>query len=76
MQQEFFPQLRKAISHERLEAYQTRSSADSELSLTAHYALNIALSESLYPGFQAIEIALRNSIYDALAVAGNSESWF
>lgn len=76
MQQEFFQQLRKAISHERLEAYQARSNADSELLLAAHYAQNIALSESLYPAFQAIEIALRNSVHDTIAAACKSEAWF
>lgn len=76
MQQDFFIQLRKAISHERLEAYQARSKANDELLLAAHYARNIALSESLYPALQAIEIALRNSIHDALSAACGSEEWY
>lgn len=76
MQHDFFTQIRKAISHERLEAYQARSRADSELMLAAHYAQNIALSESLYPALQAIEVALRNSIHDAITAACNSEAWY
>jgi hypothetical protein len=76
MQQDFFAQLRKAISHERLEAYQARSNASDALTLAAHYARNIALSESLYPSLQAIEIALRNSIHDAISAYCNSEEWY
>lgn len=76
MQPEFFHQLRKAISHERLDSYKARSNADNELLLAAHYSKNIMLSESLYPVLQAIEIALRNSIHDTITEACGSEEWF
>ena len=76
MQLDFFMLLRRAISHERLEAYRMRGADMNGMNLYVHYAWNIALSESLYPALQGLEIALRNSIHDASAERFGTENWF
>lgn len=76
MQEDFSGLLRKAISHERLEAYRQRGTDGSDLNLFAHYAWNIALCESLYPALQGLEVALRNSIHDAATASYRTEFWF
>lgn len=76
MQENFGRRLRKAMSHERLEAYRARGAGDSDLNLFAHYAWNVALCESLYPALQGLEVALRNSIHDAASEVYRSEEWF
>lgn len=76
MQGDFSELLRKAISHERLEAYRQRGTGDSDLNLFAHYAWNITLCESLYPTLQGLEVALRNSIHDAATAEYRTEFWF
>jgi hypothetical protein len=76
MQGDFPALLRKAISHERLDAYRQRVSGGSDLNLFVHYTWNIALCESLYPALQGLEVALRNSIHDAATTAYRTEFWF
>lgn len=76
MQGDFSALLRKAISHERLEAYRQRGTDGSDLNLFAHYAWNIALCESLYPALQGLEVALRNSMHDAATGIYRTEFWF
>lgn len=76
MQEDFFTQLRKSISHERLEAYRQRRADSDDLNLYAHYAWNIVLSESLYPALQGLEVSIRNSIHDAASERFNTEYWF
>ncbi len=76
MQAEFSTPLFKALSHERLAAYQDRVSGDGQLNLFSHYAWNMALSESLYPALQALEITLRNAIYDAARDYFKRDDWF
>lgn len=76
MQAEFATQLFKALSHERLAAYQDRVSHDGNLNLFSHYAWNMALSESLYPVLQALEVTLRNAIYDAACDNFKQDDWF
>jgi hypothetical protein len=76
MQGDFSTLLRKAISHERLDAYHQRGTDGSDLNLFAHYVWNIALCESLYPALQGLEVALRNSIHDAASAAYQTERWF
>lgn len=76
MQGDFSGLLRKAISHERLDAYRQRGTDGSDLNLFAHYAWNIALCESLYPALQGLEVALRNSIHDVATTAYRTEFWF
>ncbi|HEX20056.1 MAG TPA: hypothetical protein ENG78_04465 [Acidiferrobacteraceae bacterium] len=76
MQGNFSNSLKKAISHERLDAYIQRGTDGSDLNLFAHYAWNIALCESLYPALQALEVSLRNSLHDAAVETFNSDSWF
>ena len=76
MQGDFSALLRKAISHERLEAYRQRGTDGSDLNLFAHYVWNIALCESLYPALQGLEVSLRNTIHDAATAAYRTEFWF
>ena len=76
MQGDFKTQLRKAISHERLEAYRLRGTDGTDLNLLAHYAWNISLCESLYPALQGLEVVLRNSIHDAATENYGSEKWY
>ncbi|WP_305041795.1 hypothetical protein [Geoalkalibacter sp.] len=76
MQGDFSALLQKAISHERLEGYSRRKEMQGNNSLFAHYAWNLALSESLYPALQGIEVALRNSMHDAALNRFGSATWF
>ena len=76
MQEDFFIQLRKSISHERLDAYRQKGTDLDEANLYAHYAWNIALSESFYPALQGLEVAIRNSIHDAATERFKTEYWF
>lgn len=76
MQADFWPLLKQAISHERLEGYSSRKEMMGQESVYAHYAWNMALSESLYPSMQGIEIALRNSLHTAASQRFGSEKWF
>jgi len=76
MQADFATQLFKALSHERLTAYQNRVTGNGQLNLFSHYAWNMALSESLYPTLQALEITLRNAIYDAARDHFKRDDWF
>lgn len=76
MQSDFAAQLFKALSHERLTAYQNRVTDNGQLNLFSHYAWNMALSESLYPVLQALEITLRNAIYDAARDHFKRDDWF
>jgi hypothetical protein len=76
MQEKFFTQLRRAISHERLDAYTQRGARGDGANLFAHYAWNVALSESLYPTLQCLEVCLRNSIHDAASAHFRTELWF
>jgi len=76
MQSIFSDQLRRAISHERLDAYRQRGSSNDDSELFAHYAWNMALSESLYTPLQCLEVSLRNSIYDAATAHFKTDTWF
>jgi len=61
MQANFSDQLRLAISHERLDAYRQRGSSRDNAELFAHYAWNMALSESLYTPLQCLEVIYINN---------------
>jgi len=76
MQANFSEQLRRAISHERLAAYNQRGSSNDDAELFAHYALNMALSESLYTPLQCLEVSLRNGIHDAATAHFKTDAWF
>lgn len=76
MQTKFYLQLRQAVSHERLDAYRLRGASGDDADLFAHYAWNIALSESLYSPLQCLEVSLRNSINDAASSQFNTDAWF
>lgn len=76
MQEKFAQELRKAISHERLDAYRQKGGKLDDSNLFAHYAWNIALSERLYPALQGLEVTLRNSIHDAFSAKYETEEWY
>lgn len=76
MQANFSDQLRRAISHERLDTYRQRGSGSDDAELFAHYAWNMALSESLYTPLQCLEVSLRNSIHDAASAQFKTNAWF
>jgi hypothetical protein len=76
MQANFSDQLRRAISHERLDAYRQRGTSNDDAELFAHYAWNMALSERLYSPLQCLEVSLRNSIHDAASVQFKTDTWF
>ena len=76
MQANFSDQLRRAISRERLDAYRQRGSSSDDVELFAHYAWNMALSESLYTPLQCLEVSLRNSIHYAASAQFKTDAWF
>jgi hypothetical protein len=76
MQANFSDQLRRAISHERLDAYRQRGSSSDDAELFAHYAWNMQLSESLYTPLQCLEVCLRNGIHDAATSHFKTDAWF
>jgi len=76
MQANFSDQLRRAISHERLDADRQRGSSSDDAELFAHYAWNMALSVSLYTPLQCLEVSLRNSIHDAASAQFKTDAWF
>jgi len=76
MQVNFSDQLRRAISHERLDAYRQRGSSSVDTELFAHYAWNMELSASLYTPLQCLEVCLRNGIHDAATAHFNTDVWF
>lgn len=76
MQADFFEMLNRAISQERLDGYTRRREKMGPESIYAHYAWNLALSESLYPALQGVEIALRNSLQAAMTKRYGCEEWF
>jgi len=76
MQADFIDHLRRAISHERLNAYRHHGSCNDDAELFAHYAWNMALSESFYTPLQCLEISLRNSVHDAATAHFKTDTWF
>ena len=76
MQDDFATKLLMALSSERIGAYRDRMSEDGDANLFAHYAWNIALSESLYPSLQILEVVLRNSIHQAVCQDCGQTDWY
>ena len=76
MQANLSGRLRRAISHERLDAYRQRGTSSENSELFAHYAWNMALSERLYTPLQCLEVSLRNSIHDAATAYFKTDTWF
>ena len=70
----FFQKIEDILHTERIDVYR-RDGADHKLTL-ARYALNMALSESLYPALQFAEIALRNAVHRELTVRCGTDSWY
>jgi len=76
MQADFAGKLMRALSHERLSAYAQRATEQGNRTLFAHYAWNMALSESLYPVLQALEVLLRNTIDNAARDHFRRADWY
>jgi len=76
MQANFAQKLTQALSHERLSAYARRAPEHGNRVLFAHYAWNMALSESLYPVLQALEVLLRNTVGNAAQHHFGKEDWY
>jgi len=76
MQANFAQKLTQALSHERLSAYARRAPEHGNRVLFAHYAWNMALSESLYPVLQALEVLLRNTVDNAAQHHFGKEDWY
>ncbi len=66
--------LEDALSHERFGRYLGWSGGDRDRALEL-YALNIRLSEALYPPLQMLEVVLRNRIHAILSEARHP-AWF
>lgn len=76
MQADFVQKLTQALSHERLSAYAQRAPEQGNRVLFAHYAWNMALSESLYPVLQAMEVLLRNTVDHAARHHFGRTDWY
>jgi len=76
MQDDFAAKLLMALSSERIGAYRDRMNDDRNGNLFAHYAWNMALSESLYPSLQILEVVLRNTIHSTIRQHSGRDDWF
>lgn len=63
-----------AISTKRFQPY-VADGEETKIGV-ARYALNIALSESLYPAIHCLEIAIRNSIHSELCRLTGKADWY
>ena len=66
--------LEDALSHERFGRYMAWAGGDRDRALEL-YALNIRVSEALYPPLQMLEVVLRNRIHTVLSEA-RQPAWF
>jgi hypothetical protein len=74
MNPNFFQKIEDILHTERIDSYR-RDGADEALTLS-RYALNMALSESLYPALQFAEIALRNVVHEAMSDHCGTDTWY
>jgi hypothetical protein len=70
----FFDKIEEILHTERMDAYR-QDGANEKLTL-ARYALNMALSESLYPTLQFAEVGLRNAIHQAMTARLQTDTWY
>jgi hypothetical protein len=70
----FLTELRKVLSHDRLERYRTNGGTD--IDMIATYYWNIEICETLYQTLGALEMALRNTMSDALSQHFNRSDWY
>lgn len=73
-QPDFFEELSKAFSIERLNRYLGADHSKEKAILL--YSWNIDLSKSLYPSVQILEVAMRNSLHNALSDYFSTDHWF
>jgi len=73
---EFYNNLEKSISKERLKHYQVIFQENNEKIIVQKYLLNIELSKALYFPLQKFEITLRNNIHTTLSLELNNNNWF
>lgn len=70
----FFQKIEGILHTERIDAY--RQDGAGPMLTLGRYALNMALSESLYPVLQFSEIALRNAIHQAMTMRCLTDAWY
>lgn len=75
LQDNYFTNIRIALSNERFNAYGTRPDMADKDRL-ARYLWNAALSEALYTALQCLEITLRNRINQAFTTFFQDQFWF
>lgn len=66
--------LLRSVSTRRFQPY-VADGASTSVGI-ARYALNIALSEALYPAIHCLEIAIRNSIHNELYLTTGRADWY
>jgi hypothetical protein len=68
-------ELRRTLSADRLQPYQTAVGGDIEQAIHL-YEQNTLLSESLYGLLQSLEVTLRNAIHSQLAAGCGQATWY
>jgi len=70
----FFQHIEDILHAERIDSY--RQDRADEAKTLSRYALNMALSEALYPVLQFAEIGLRNSVHKAMSDRCGTDAWY
>ena len=73
--EQFITELKRCLSHPRLERYRQPAGA-SDIEMLINYYWNIALAESLHCSLGTVEILLRNTIHDTLATFFGRADWY
>ena len=75
MEQDFYLQIERNLSKDRLDNYGKMDNADKE-TIFARYLWNIAVSQSLYQLLHFFEILLRNKINNAFIAFAKRVDWY
>jgi len=73
---EFYKNLEKSVSNERLSHYFTIFQTEDKKTIIRKYLLNIELSKSFYLPLQKLETTLRNNIHTTLSNQLENDNWF
>ncbi|PHO10021.1 hypothetical protein CPG37_06685 [Malaciobacter canalis] len=76
MNNEFYKNLEKSVSNERLSHYFTIFQTEDKKIIIRKYLLNIELSKSFYLPLQKLETTLRNNIHTTLSNQLKNDNWF
>lgn len=76
MNNEFYKNLEKSVSNERLSHYFTIFQTEDKKTIIRKYLLNIELSKSFYLPLQKLETTLRNNIHTTLSNQLENDNWF